>query len=219
MCSVGRRPPVTEFLTASEVGERLNVSRETLERLERYVDLLLKWQRAINLIGPKTAQDIWCRHILDSGQLMAHLPETSGPIVDLGTGSGLPGMVLAIMGVPHIHLIESNSRKCAFLHEASRITGTAVQIYNTRVETAEIAPAAIVTARAVAPLKQLIELSQSVSNRNTVFFFFKGKDVKNELTEIKTNWNMTFDVIPSRSSAEGVILKMELLNRADTADD
>ena len=136
MCSVGRRPPVTEFLTASEVGERLNVSRETLERLERYVDLLLKWQRAINLIGPKTAQDIWCRHILDSGQLMAHLPETSGPIVDLGTGSGLPGMVLAIM-VPHIHLIDEFSQ--VRLPSRGVTPHGTVEIHNTRIETAEIA--------------------------------------------------------------------------------
>lgn len=214
-----RPPPVTEFLTASEVGERLDVSRETLERLKRYVELLLKWQRAINLIGPNTAQNIWCRHILDSGQLMAHLPTTSGPVVDIGSGAGLPGMVLAIMGVPDVHLIDSDSRKCAFLHEASRVTGTAVQIHNSRVETAEIAPAAIVTARAVAPLKRLIELTQSVSKQNTVFFFFKGKDVKNELTEIKKNWNMSLDVIPSYSSTEGVILRMESLTRVDAADD
>ncbi len=214
-----RPPPVTEFQTASEVGERLDVSRETLERLKRYVELLLKWQRAINLIGPNTAQNIWCRHILDSGQLMAHLPTTSGPVVDIGSGAGLPGMVLAIMGVPDVHLIDSDSRKCAFLHEASRVTGTAVQIHNSRVETAEIAPAAIVTARAVAPLKRLIELTQSVSKQNTVFFFFKGKDVKNELTEIKKNWNMSLDVIPSYSSTEGVILRMESLTRVDAADD
>ena len=214
-----RPPPVTEFLTASEVGERLDVSRETLQRLKRYVELLLKWQRAINLIGPNTAQDIWCRHILDSGQLMAHLPTTSGPVVDIGSGAGLPGMVLAIMGVPDVHLIDSDSRKCVFLHEASRVTGAAVQIHNSRVETMEIAPAAIVTARAVAPLKRLIELTQSVSKQNTVFFFFKGKDVKNELTEIKRNWNMSLDVIPSYSSTEGVILRMESLTRVDAAYD
>ena len=171
MCSVGRPPPVTEYLTASEVGERLDVSRETLERLERYVELLLKWQRALNLIGQNTTRNIWRRHILDSGQLMAHLPTTSGPVVDIGSGAGLPGMVLAIMGVPQVHLIESDSRKCAFLHEASRLTETAVQIHNSRVETAKIGPAAIVTARAVAPLKRLIELTQSVSNTNTTFFF------------------------------------------------
>ncbi len=219
MCSVGRPLSVTDFLTASEVGERLAVSRETLERLERYVELLLKWGRVINLIGPNTAQDIWCRHILDSGQLMAHLPTTSGPVVDIGSGAGLPGMVLGIMGVPNVHLIDANSRKCAFLHEASRVTETAVQIHNARVETTEIAPAAIVTARAVAPLKRLIDLTQFVSKQNTVFFFYKGKDFKTELTEIKNNWNMTLDVIPSFSSTEGVILKMEALTRVDAAVD
>ena len=211
--------PVNEFLTASEVGERLDVSRETMERLERYVGLLLKWQRAINLIGPNTAQDVWRRHILDSGQLMAHLPKTSGPVVDIGSGAGLPGMVLGIMGVPEVHLIDSDYRKCAFLHEASRVTETSVQIHNARVEMARIAPAAIVMARAVAPLKRLIDLTQSISKRNTVFFFFKGKDFRNELTEVKNNWNMSLDVIPSYSSTEGVILKMRSLIRVDAADD
>ena len=211
--------PVNEFLTASEVGERLDVSRETMERLERYVGLLLKWQRAINLIGPNTAQDVWRRHILDSGQLMAHLPITSGPVVDIGSGAGLPGMVLGIMGVPEVHLIDSDYRKCAFLHEASRVTETSVQIHNARVEMARIAPAAIVMARAVAPLKRLIDLTQSISKQNTVFFFFKGKDFRNELTEVKNNWNMSLDVIPSYSSTEGVILKMRSLTRVDAADD
>ena len=219
MCSVGHPPPVTEYLTASEFGERLDVSRETLERLERYVDLLLKWQRAINLIGPKTTQDIWSRHILDSGQLMAHLPETSGPVVDLGSGAGLPGMVLAIMGLPHVSLIEADARKCVFLHEAARHTETRVEIVNSRIEAAKIDPATVVLARAVAPLSRLLDLAQSVSKLNTVYFFLKGKNFKNELTDIENNWNMTLHVIPSRSSAEGVILKMESLNRADTADD
>ena len=219
MCSVGRPPPVTEILSASEVGDRLDVSRETLERLERYVDLLLKWQGAINLIGPNTTQDIWSRHILDSGQLMAHLPETPGPVVDIGSGAGLPGMVLAIMGVPNIHLVESDSRKCTFLNEAARVTETTVTILNSRIESVNVAPAAVVTARAVAPLRRLIELSKSVSKQKTIYFFFKGKDFKNELTEIKNNWKMTLNVIPSCSSAEGVILKMESLTRVDAADD
>jgi len=128
-------------------------------------------------------------------------------------------MVLAIMGLPHVSLIEADARKCVFLREAARHTETRVEIVNSRIEAAKIDPATVVLARAVAPLSRLLDLAQSVSKLNTVYFFLKGKDFKNELTDIENNWNMTLDVIPSRSSAEGVILKMESLNRADTADD
>ena len=113
---------MTEYLTAEQVGVQLGVSRETLERLKIYVELLLKWQRAINLIGPGTIADVWGRHVLDCGQLMPYIPRDKTPVVDIGSGAGLPGLIFAIMGVPDIKLVESDSRKCSFLREAARVT-------------------------------------------------------------------------------------------------
>src|SRR5262245_58873059 len=107
-------------LGPEDIGQVLEVSRETLERLAVYVGLLRQWQRTINLVGPATLADPWRRHILDSAQLWAHLPGGARVLVDLGSGAGLPGLVLAILGAPDVHLIESDRRKAAFLREAAR---------------------------------------------------------------------------------------------------
>jgi 16S rRNA (guanine527-N7)-methyltransferase len=210
---------VTEYLTAKQVGVQLDVSRETLERLEIYVELLLKWQCAINLIGPRTVADVWGRHVLDCGQLMRYIPKDRSPVVDIGSGAGLPGLILAIMGVPDVKLVESDSRKCTFLREAARITKTPVEIVESRIEHLKNIAAGVVTARALAPLTMLTELSQSVTKRNTIYLFLKGKDLKNELTDLKKNWKMNWEVHPSVTNPDGSILKMESVARVITAHD
>jgi 16S rRNA (guanine527-N7)-methyltransferase len=210
---------VTEYLTAKQVGVQLDVSRETLERLEIYVELLLKWQCAINLIGPRTVADVWGRHVLDCGQLMRYIPKDRSPVVDIGSGAGLPGLILAIMGVPDVKLVESDSRKCTFLREAARITKTPVEIVESRIEHLKNIAAGVVTARALAPLTMLTELSQSVTKRNTIYLFLKGKDLKNELTDLKKNWKMNWEVHPSVTNPDGSILKMESVARVIAAHD
>src|SRR5215469_9005705 len=120
-------------LTPERVGEQLNVSRETLARLETYVRLLTAWNRRINLVGPRTLRDVWRRHILDSGQLFALMPPKTRILVDFGSGAGLPGLILAILGVPEVHLIESDGRKCAFLREAARVTETPLNVHQRRI--------------------------------------------------------------------------------------
>jgi 16S rRNA (guanine527-N7)-methyltransferase len=210
---------VTEYLTAKQVGVQLDVSRETLERLEIYVELLLKWQCAINLIGPRTVADVWGRHVLDCGQLMRYIPKDRSPVVDIGSGAGLPGLILAIMGVPDVKLVESDSRKCTFLREAARITKTPVEIVESRIEHLKNIAAGVVTARALAPLTTLTELSQSVTKRNTIYLFLKGKDLKNELTDLKKNWKMNWEVHPSVTNPDGSILKMESVARVIAAHD
>lgn len=210
---------MTEYLTAEQVGVQLGVSRETLERLEIYVELLLKWQRAINLIGPGTIAEVWSRHILDSGQLMPYIPRGASPVIDIGSGAGLPGLVLAIMGVTGVKLVESDSRKCVFLREAARMTKTQVDIVESRVEQLQNVTAGVITARALAPLAKLVELSQSVTKPNTIYLFLKGKDLKNELTCLKNNWNIKSEIYPSVTSPDGSILKMESVTRVSAAHD
>ena len=216
---MGKLLQLTELLTAREVGAQLHVSHETLERLKRYVEILLKWQRAINLISHRTVKDIWRRHILDCGQLKSQLPDTRGPMVDIGTGAGLPGLILSILGTPNVYLVESDARKCAFLREAIRVTECDAMVLNTRVEEVKGLAATVVTARAVAPLNKLIELSQFVSTPHSHLIFLKGKDFKYELTRLEKKWNMKLTVLPSLSSPEGVILKMESLVRVNAASD
>ena len=115
-----RREPL---LDAHGCAEIVPVSRETLARLEAFAELLIRWSARINLVGRDTIADLWRRHILDSAQLRAFVPERARSMIDLGSGAGFPGLVLAILGVPGVELVEADSRKCAFLREALRITG------------------------------------------------------------------------------------------------
>ena len=207
------------LLGPEDVGAALDVSRETLSRLTKFVDLLLKWQRSINLIGPGTVDDVWRRHVLDCGQLVRFLPHRRARVLDIGTGAGLPGMVLGIQGVPNIQMIESDAKKCVFLREAARITETPVKIIEARAESALCEPADVVTARAVAPLTRLLELIEQHIKTNTICFFFKGKDLKNELTDIKNNWNMQLEAHPSLTQRDGVILQLESITRVHAPND
>ncbi len=190
------------------------VSRETLERLTRYLELLRRWQRAINLVGQETLRDPWRRHMLDSAQLFEHLPATCRNLVDLGSGAGFPGLVLAIMGVPEVHLIESDRRKAQFLREVARATRTAVTIHRQRIEDMPGWPADLVTARALAPLPRLLDLVERFLAADSVCLFLKGRSVHDELTATVESWHMEVEALPSRTDPEGVILKLRGVRRA-----
>jgi 16S rRNA (guanine527-N7)-methyltransferase len=138
-----------------------NVSRETLTQLEAYAELLLKWQPKINLISGKTIPELWTRHFLDSAQLIELCPPGATTLIDLGSGAGFPGLVLAIMSTMTVHLIESDTRKSAFLREAARIAGVSdrVTVHPARAEAVDLPPAAIISARALASLSDLLPLA------------------------------------------------------------
>ena len=147
-------------LSREAFGEQLGVSRETLELLTVHLDLLRRWQPAINLVGAATLADPWRRHFLDSAQLARHLPGAAANLADLGSGAGFPGMVLALLGVSGVHLIEADRRKAQFLREVARATGARVGIHAERIERMQGWPADVITARALAPLPRLLELTQ-----------------------------------------------------------
>ena len=205
--------------TAEDVGAVLNVSRETLARLKKFVDLLLKWQRSINLIGPGTVDDVWARHVLDCGQLVRHLPDSPGSVLDVGSGAGLPGIILAILGVPNVRMIESDAKKCVFLREAARISEMAVEIVEARAEQVACGPADIVTARAVAPLTRLLELTEPYIKTNTICLFFKGINYKSELKELENNWNMQMETHQSLTQSGSIILQMASVTRVHVPND
>ena len=195
-------------LTAAGFAELVDVSRETQERLAAYVALLTKWNAKINLVGPATLPDVWRRHILDSAQIH-DLVMGAGTLVDLGSGAGLPGLILAILGGPQVHLIESDARKCAFLHEAARVTATTVTIHNKRIEAAPAIEADIVTARALAPLAQLLDHAIRFLKPGGKCVFLKGARQADELTEARKTWHMVVTERPSRSDPSGTILEVE----------
>jgi 16S rRNA (guanine527-N7)-methyltransferase len=200
-------------MTPMEFQLLTDVSRETLARLETYATLLHKWQKAINLVSRDSLADLWRRHMLDSAQLFPLLPQTARILIDLGSGAGFPALVLAALGVPEVHLIESDARKCAFLREAARELGVAVQIHNCRAEEMPVMAADVVTARALAPLSELLDLAERFVAPHTICLFLKGKGVDEELTRAGERWNMTLTRQSSASDPSGTILRLEHVHR------
>ena len=201
-------------LTRSEAGRLLGVSRETLERLQTYLDLLVRWQARINLVGPSTLADPWRRHILDCGQLWHHWPEGAVTLVDLGSGAGLPGLVLAIVGRRRVHLVESDLRKAAFLREAARTCGVEATVHAMRSEQVQPLGADVVTARAMAPLPRLLHLAERHVQPRTTCMFLKGRNVESELTRCRRVWTMQVAMAASLSDAEGRVLILSEIARA-----
>jgi 16S rRNA (guanine527-N7)-methyltransferase len=189
------------------------VSRETLARLEAYAALLNQWSVRINLVGRDTLADLWRRHILDSAQLYRYVPATTRNLIDLGSGAGLPGLILAVLGVPGVELVEADSRKSAFLREAARITGTEVAIRPCRIQAVRPHPVDVVTARACAPLDRLLDLAAPFLAPETVCLFPKGERFAAELTLARKGRTMSVSVEQSLSDRRGVILRLQQVAR------
>ena len=188
------------------------VSRETAERLDRIVPLLLRWQAKINLIAPSTISTIWTRHVADSLQLPALVPDAKR-WVDLGSGAGFPGLVIACAlantAGAAVHLVESNAKKAAFLREAARHTGAPAFIHAVRIEEfvqnfAEQADA--VTARGLAPLQVLLKLAYPLLKTGAPGVFPKGQDVDAELTKASKCWNIHAELVPSKTDSQSRIV-------------
>ena len=194
-------------------AELVPVSRETLARLEAYAALLIRWSARINLVGRNTLVDLWRRHILDSAQLWLLLPVNVESVIDLGSGAGFPGLVLAILGVPGLELVEADSRKCAFLREAARITEVDVTIRPCRIQAVPPHPVDVVTARACAPLERLLGLAEPFLAATTECLFLKGERVEDELTLARKHWTMTARLCQSRSDPRGVVLRLQQVAR------
>ncbi|MBU1210712.1 MAG: 16S rRNA (guanine(527)-N(7))-methyltransferase RsmG [Alphaproteobacteria bacterium] len=200
-----------------EFQQRFGVSEQTLERLVVYESLLKQWQKKINLVAPSTLDDIWHRHFADSAQLLALAPRSAHKWVDLGSGAGFPGLVLAIMRTgrgsesdqePHV-LIESDQRKAAFLGEIARKTSVAVDIAISRIELSSTqgryTSVDVVSARALAPLDRLIGLAKPMFGPETVGLFSKGRDVALEIEAARSRWSFTCELVESLTEPEARI--------------
>lgn len=198
-------PETAPDWSPDEIATRFDVSRETLERLQLYVDLLYHWNRRINLVSPKSLTQVWKRHIGDSIQLLALEDLPDGRWVDLGAGAGLPGMIVAVAGDRPVTLVESDRRKAAFLREAARRTGADVEILTARIEDLEPLKAAVISARALAPLDRLLGLAAPHLSAHGVALFLKGQDIDFELTEATKSWIMHVKTIPSLVDDRGCL--------------
>lgn len=175
----------------------------------------MRWSARINLVAASTLADPWRRHFLDSAQLVPLIPTAAESLIDLGSGAGFPGLVLAILGVPHVELVESDARKCAFLREAARVADAPVRVHNARIESLPPHPVAVVTARGCAPLARLLVLAQRFVAPQTVCLFPKGKEAGDEVTAAQQAWEFDVTRHASRTDPRGVILCLSRVTRRD----
>ena len=196
-------------MTPDQVGELLNVSRETIDKFQLYLILLEKWQRRINLVSNSTLDDAWQRHILDSGQLASYYPPQTRQILDVGSGAGFPGLVLAIMGGVTVDLVESNQRKAVFLSTVVRELGLPAKVHNQRIETMPNLRSDVITARALAPVPKLLNLIERQMSSRCVCLFLKGASIEDELTNLQSYSNMVAITHPSLSGSTGVVLELK----------
>ena len=198
-----------------------DVSRETRARLETLVETLERWQKAINLVGKNTLDGAWKRHIIDSAQVVRLIPPEAKTLADLGSGGGFPGLVIAAMRPDlEITLIESDARKAAFLGEASRKMGLEKlpRLVIKRIEVATPAQAEIVTARALAPLAQLLAWADRHRLDTGICLFHKGKEWQAEVDEAKKRWDFTCEAIASVTDRDAVILRIGPYGPTDLRD-
>jgi 16S rRNA (guanine527-N7)-methyltransferase len=231
---VSRRMPseIRQIATPADFAAAFDVSRETIERLEVYAALLRQWQKAVNLVAPSTLDAVWHRHFADSAQILRLTPAGARSWVDLGSGAGFPGLVIAILladrgpqsspspqgrgksapvtQTSRVTLIESDSRKCAFLREVARKTGITVEILSTRIELAatqaKLDSPEVVSARALAPLDRLLGLAAPLFTPATVGVFLKGRDAAAEVETAAKAWTFAVEMVPSITEATGRVV-------------
>jgi 16S rRNA (guanine527-N7)-methyltransferase len=207
-----------------DFAEAFKVPRETIHRLICYADLLAEWQGRQNLVSAKTLSQVWDRHFADSAQIVRLAPDAK-VWLDLGSGAGFPGLVIAILQANHarfrMHLVESTAKKCAFLSEVARATDAPVEIHCMRIEElSQNAPSLkpeIVSARAVAPLPRLLELAAPWLGSGAKGLFLKGRDAKQEIEAAKRRWNFAYQLHPSLTAEDSTIMEISDLAKLPKA--
>ncbi len=200
-------------MDATQFRFRSGVSRETVDRLLTLERLLNRWNPRINLVSRSTLDQFWSRHVLDSWQLVPLVPKDAATWVDLGSGGGFPGLVVAATHGATMTLVESDARKCAFLREAAREMGLSINIRNVRIETISDLKADVVSARALAPLPTLVDWAMPFMHDDSIAAFLKGQDVESELTEATKCWKFSCERHESLSDGAGSVLLLRGLER------
>lgn len=198
------------------MDNKQNVSRETIERLKIYQHLLETWQKKVNLVSASTLPFAWERHFKDSLQLLPYLPQKKVSLIDLGSGAGFPGLVLAIARPEtlDVTLVEADLKKCLFLENVSRETFSPVTILRSRIESLESTlKADVITARGLAPLTLLLGYAISLMKEEAACLFLKGKEFEKEIQEAQKKWEFDLEIFPSLADSRGRILKIKYLKR------
>ncbi|MBP7252130.1 MAG: 16S rRNA (guanine(527)-N(7))-methyltransferase RsmG [Alphaproteobacteria bacterium] len=192
------------------------VSREGAASFDDYAALLAEWQQRMNLVAPSTLPHIWHRHFADSAQLYKLLPASAVCVVDIGSGAGFPGLVLAIMAQAEgraiaVHLVESIQKKAQFLRAVALQLKLPVTVHAERAEALRGIAADVITARALAPLEEILPLAKNFARLETILLLLKGARAEEELTSAKQSWHFKHAIIPSRSDPSGKVLRIEKL--------
>lgn len=177
-------------------------------RLARFENLIITRNQTLSLISHTTEADIWVRHFLDSAQLAALIPDHNAVVADMGTGAGFPGLILAIMGLPNVHLIENNIQKVEFLRSVIAELDLPVTIHPVKSEAVRRLPVGVLTARALKPLDQLIRLGRRMIGPETLCLFPKGRRAAEELQTAERHWRMTVERFPSVTDPDSTIFRL-----------
>ena len=193
---------------AAQIPAQIDVSRETMCQLETYVGLVEKWQPRVNLVSPASLPDIWMRHVWDSAQLAPYISPGSPRLVDVGSGAGFPGLVLAILTDAECHLVESDQKKAVFLRTVIRECGLMAMVHNDRIENMPCLKASVITARALAPLDRLLPLLETQLRPGTRCLFLKGAQAKAELEALGAWSNLAWRLHPSLTNPDGSVIDL-----------
>lgn len=186
----------------------ITVSRETVMLLERYVDLVKSFQEKFNLVGPNTIDSIWERHVLDSAQLITLLPSEPSHVADFGSGAGFPGIVLSILTNHSITCIESTQKKAQFLSLVAEELSLSVTVINSRIEDLDFMEFDVITARALAPLIDLIKIAKPHLKKTGYMLFLKGQSYGEEIKKSQLKWMFTCSEFASITNEKSRILKI-----------
>ena len=197
----------------SAVIKKYNLNRKQIDLIDSYILKLTKCNQIHNLVGPSTLDAAWDRHINDSLQLSEFILKKNASIIDLGTGAGLPGVILNIFGYSNILLIDSKMKKINFIKEFAYEQNLVIKTICTRVEKIKNQKFDFIICRAFAPLSKLLDYSRFFTKKNTSLLFLKGRSVKKEIHDAKKFFNFEFDLYPSQSEGDGYVLKINKYNK------
>ena len=196
-------------MNKEEVIKKFSLTETQTKKIDRYILEMYNFNKHTNIVGKSTLKNIWQRHIADSLQLSTFIPKKKSKIFDLGTGGGLPGLPLSIVGYRNVFMVDSVGKKIDFVRDIIRLLSLSAKTEKKRIEKLNIGKADLIVSRALAPLNKLLSYSLLLSNKNTTSLFLKGRNVYNEIDMAKKNFYFSFETFNSISSEEGRVLKIK----------
>ncbi len=192
-----------------DVIKRFGLTKTQTSKIERFVLEMFKFNKHTNIVGRSTLENVWERHIADSLQLSFFIPQKKSKVFDLGTGGGLPGIPLSVVGYDNVFMVDSVGKKIEFVKGVIKLLSLSAKTQKKRIEILDIGKADLIVSRALAPLNKLLSYALLHSNKNTTSLFLKGRNVYNEIEMAKKNFYFNFEAFKSISSEEGCVLKIK----------